>query len=288
METIDIAGTYHAQWGEGPLWWQNHLYYVDIENARVLALDPANDTEKSWDVGTSVGRVGTVVPRAQGGLVVAGDTGIHFLDPDTGNTTSITDPEPEKPDNRFNDGKCSPDGRFFAGSISLVKNTGDASLYRLDPDLSLHTAFDKVTNSNGIAWSLDGATCYYIDTPRQEVIAFDYHPETGQLENARTAFSTRHINASPDGMTIDSTGNLWIAFCHGACVICYDPTTGKQRHRVELPCLETTACAFGGTNLDELYVTTGIHSTHEEDDAGRLLRIRGLGVTGVPAHPFAG
>ncbi|MFK7911215.1 MAG: SMP-30/gluconolactonase/LRE family protein [Akkermansiaceae bacterium] len=288
METIELAGNYTAQWGEGPIWWQGQLLYVDIERHLVLQYDPSANEEKTWDVSGSVGRVGTVVPRAQGGLVVAGDTGLHFLDPATGTTTPITDPETDKPDNRFNDGKCSPDGRFFAGTISLVKNTGDATLYRLDPDLSLHTAYSGVTNSNGIAWSADGSTCYYIDTPRQEVIAFDYSPETGLLGNERVAFSTSHISASPDGMTIDSNGNLWIAFCHGACVICYDPATGKQLHRVELPCLETTACAFGGENLDELYVTTGIHKEQVEEDAGRLIRIKGLGVTGVPSNSFGG
>ena len=288
METIDLVGNYCAQWGEGPIWWKNNLIYVDIEKHLVLQLDPDSGVEKSWDVGDAVGRVGTVVPRVGGGLVVAGDTGLHFLDPQTGVTTAIVDPESEKPGNRFNDGKCSPDGRFFAGTISLVKNQGDAALYRLDSDLSLHTAFEGVTNSNGIVWSADAATCYYIDTPHQAVFAFDYSSDTGLLTNQRTAFSTSHINASPDGMSIDSAGNLWIAFCHGACVICYDPLTGRQLHRVELPCLETTACAFGGANLDELYVTTGVHATHEEEDAGRLIRIRGLGVTGVAAHAFAG
>ena len=89
-------------------------------------------------------------------------------------------------------------------------------------------------------------------------------------------------------MTIDSNDKLWIAFCHGACVICYDPETGKQLHRIDLPCLETTACAFGGKNLDELYVTTGIHSSVEEADAGRLFRVTGLGVSGVPSHSFRG
>ena len=288
MEIIDIAGNYCAQWGEGPLWWNNRLLYVDIEKHTVLQYDPQTNEELSWDVSSTVGRVGTVVPRSSGGLIIAGDTGLHTLDPTTGTTTQIADPEPDKSDNRFNDGKCSPDGRFFAGTISLVKNTGDATLYRLDSDLTLHTAFEGVTNSNGIIWSLDGATCYYIDTPRQEVIAFDYSADTGRLSHQRTAFSTSHINASPDGMTIDSNGNLWVAFCHGACVICYEPATGKQLHRVELPCLETTACAFGGENLDELYVTTGIHKDIEEEDAGRLLRIKGLGVTGVPASTFQG
>jgi len=288
METIDIVGDYVAQWGEGPIWWGGELWYVDIERGRVLRVDPETGVEKQWDVSSTVGRVGTVVPRASGGLLVAGDNGLHFLDPLTGKTTAVVDPEPEKTDNRFNDGKCSPDGRFFAGTISLVKKTGDAALYRLDADGSLHTAYSGVTNSNGIVWSADAATCYYIDTPRQQVLAFDYSSETGVLSALRVAFSTAHISASPDGMTIDSEGNLWVAFCHGACVICYEPATGKQLHRVELPCLETTACAFGGASLDELYVTTGVHASQVEEDAGRLLRIRGLGVTGVAAHSFAG
>lgn len=288
METIELAGNYVAQWGEGPIWWQGRLFYVDIERHLVLQYDPITNEDKNWDLSSSVGRVGTVVPRSRGGLVVAGDTGLHFHDTTTGTTTPITNPENDKPDNRFNDGKCSPDGRFFAGTISLVKNTGDATLYRLDPDLSLHTAYSGVTNSNGIAWSADNSTCYYIDTPRQEVIAFDYSPKTGSLGNERVAFSTSHISASPDGMTIDSNGNLWIAFCHGACVICFDPTTGKKLHLVELPCLETTACAFGGENLDELYVTTGIHKEQVEEDAGRLLRVKGLGAQGIPSNSFGG
>jgi len=291
METIDVVGDYVAQWGEGPIWWNDRLIYVDIERGKVLEVDPkvpGSVEEKIWDLSATVGRVGTVVPRVGGGLVVAGDTGLHFFDPVSGKTTPIADPEPEKSDNRFNDGKCSPDGRFFAGTISLVYNKGDAALYRMDSDLSLHTAFEGVTNSNGIVWSADGSTCYYIDTPRLKVLAFDYSVETGCLSGLRTAFSTSHINAVPDGMTMDSEDNLWVAFCHGACVICYDPSTGKQLHRVELPCLETTACAFGGPGLDELYVTTGIHSILEEEDAGRLLCIRGLGVQGVKAFPFAG
>ena len=106
METIELAGNYCAQWGEGPIWWQGQLLYVDIERHLVLQYDPSTNEEKTWDLSSSVGRVGTVVPRSRGGLVVAGDTGLHFLDTTTGTTTPITDPETDKPDNRFNDGKC--------------------------------------------------------------------------------------------------------------------------------------------------------------------------------------
>lgn len=283
MVSIEPIGNIRSQWGEGPVWWRGALYYVDIEGHRVHRFDPADGSEKSWDVGR---RVGTVVPRESGGLVIAGDHGLFFLDEESGHLTAIADPEPDKPDNRFNDGKCAPDGRFFAGTISLVKKTGDARLYRLDPDLTLHEAFGPVTNSNGIVWSADGKTVFYIDTPRREVLAFDY--EDGHLRNMRSAVSTAHLDSSPDGMTVDAEGNLWIAFCHGACVACFDPATGAELRRVELPCLETTACAFGGPDLADLYVTTGVHKSVAEEHAGRLFVVRGLGVRGVPANAFAG
>jgi sugar lactone lactonase YvrE len=284
MIRIEPISNIRSKWGEGPVWWQGALYFVDIEGHRVHCFDPADGAEMSWDVGQ---RVGTVVPRDSGGLVIAGDHGLHFLDPETGHLTAIADPEPDKPDNRFNDGKCSPDGRFFAGTISLVKKTGDARLYRLDPDLTLHEAFGPVTNSNGIAWSADGKTVYYIDTPRHEVLAFDYE-EDGHLRNLRSVISTAHLDASPDGMTLDADGNLWIAFCHGGCVACFSPLTGKELRRVALPCLETTACTFGGPGLADLYVTTGVHKSVVEEHAGRLFVIRGLGVAGLPANAFAG
>jgi len=283
MISIEVVGSVKSKWGEGPVWWGDSLYYVDIEGHKVHRFSPETGEEKSWDVGQ---RVGTVVPREGGGLVFAGDEGMFFLDEKTGDIVAIADPEPDKPDNRFNDGKCSPDGRFFAGTISLVKKEGDANLYRLDKDLTLHVAYGPVTNSNGIAWSADGGTVYYIDTPRKEVMAFDY--KDGILSNERVVVSTKHHEASPDGMAIDVNGNLWIAFCHGACVACFSPETGEEIRKIDLPCLETTACAFGGPDLEDLYVTTGIHKSEVEEDAGRLFRIRGLGVKGMPANAFAG
>ncbi len=284
MIRTEPVGTIRCQWGEGPVWWRDALYYVDIAGHLVHRYDPADGSEKSWNVGQ---RVGTVVPRANGGLVIAGDHGFAFLDEETGALTPIADPEPDLPDNRFNDGKCSPDGRFFAGTISLVRKTGGAKLYRLDPDLTIHEAYSPVTTSNGIAWSADGRICYYIDTPRREVLAFDYDGETGLLLNPRRVIDTGHIDASPDGMTLDADGNLWIAFCHGGCVSCFDPLAGNEIHRIALPCLETTACAFGGPDLSDLFVTTGIHKTARETHAGRLFVIRGLKMRGVPASAFA-
>lgn len=281
--TFEPVGNYRAQWGEGPIWTGDRLVYVDIEKHKVISFDPASGEEQSWDVGE---RVGTVVPRAEGGFVIAGDNGFSFLDPKTGEVTPIADPEPEKENNRFNDGKCAPDGHFFAGTISLVKKEGDADLYRLSPDLKVSHAYGPVTNSNGIVWSADGGTAYYIDTPKKEVLAFDY--ADGELTNPRRVVAMTHIDSSPDGMTIDNAGNLWIAFCHGACVICFDPESGYEVQKVDMPCLETTACAFGGPDMTDLYVTTGIHKSEVEEHAGRLFVIKGLGVSGYSGHSFAG
>ena len=278
---IEPTGAYRARWGEGPLWWNGELLYVDIEGRALIRFDPVTGKETVRSLGI---RVATVVPRDGGGWLIAGDGGIYFLDEFSGPLIPVANPEPDKHDNRFNDGKCSPDGRFFGGTISLAKRTGEARLYRLDHDLSMDVAFGPVTNSNGIVWSADGTTVYYIDTPRREVLAFDY--VNGALLHPRVAIDTRAVEGSPDGMAIDEGDRLWVAFCHGGCVVCFDPRHGREETRIHIPCVETTACAFGGPELDDLYITTGIHKALAEEHAGRLWVVRGLGVRGLVANTF--
>jgi len=282
MIQVEPVGTHISVWGEGPLWHQNRLLYVDIEAHKIIAFDPATGIEKIWDVGE---RVGTVVPRAQGGLVWAGDSGFHFLDEVSGQSTAIGDPEPDLPDNRFNDGKCDPSGRFWAGSICLKKRP-EAALYCLHADLRIEKKFSPVTNSNGLVWTRDGGTMYYIDTPSKKIRAFDFDPSTSAISNERVMWDTCEDASSPDGMTIDSEDRLWIAFCHGAKVICFDPTTRRVQQQIDFPCIETTACAFGGADLGDLYVTTGMNPGLEEPLAGRLFVCR-PGATGVLASAFA-
>lgn len=280
---IEVVGDYRAAWGEGPIWWNGALYYVDIEGHRVICTSEEGD-ETSWEVGQ---RVGTVVPRVGGGLAIAGDEGFLFLNLETGELTPKGDPESDKPDNRFNDGKCSPDGRFFAGTISLVKKTGDASLYRLDADGTITRVYSGVTNSNGIVWTADGGRMFYIDSPRRAVLTFRYAPDTGSMTEEEVAFSTEEIPGSPDGMALDVDGNLWIAFCHGSCVVCFDQS-GRRLRRIDFPCREVTAVAFGGPTLEDLYVTSGIPKENVEELAGRLFRVRGVGARGLKAQGFAG
>jgi sugar lactone lactonase YvrE len=281
----ELVGTHISQWGEGPLWHKDRLLYVDIEGHKIISFNPVTHDEKVWDVGE---RVGTVVAREAGGLVFAGDNGFSFLDEVTGAVTRIVDPEASITTNRFNDGKCDPGGRFWAGTMHLgPKRTPSGALYVLGADLKADKKFSDVTVSNGIVWTKDGHTMYYIDTPRRSVLAFDFDVATGAISHERVAFKTDAYSGSPDGMAIDSDDCLWVAFCHGSAVRCFEPRTGRQEAEIQVPCREVTACAFGGPELKDLYITTGIPGDDVEPCAGRLFVAR-AGVAGAASHTFAG
>src|SRR6185369_14529059 len=149
-------------------------------------------------------RVGTVVPRKSGGLMVALHHGFASLDPVTEKITFLTDPESHLPENRFNDGKCDPSGRFWAGTMALAFTKGAGSLYCLFPDLSAKKMAGGLTISNGLAWSLDQKTMYLIDSADATVWAFDYDSKTGVIENKRALIVFQKKDGSPDGMTMDS------------------------------------------------------------------------------------
>ncbi|MEO0510191.1 MAG: SMP-30/gluconolactonase/LRE family protein [Verrucomicrobiota bacterium] len=286
--TVQTIGSRQSNWGEGPIWWQNKLVYVDIEGHTLVELDPETGEETIYEIGE---RIGTVVPRASGSYLCAGDSGIYAFDLTTGEKTPLADPEADKrPDNRFNDGKCDPSGRFWAGTISLVKKTGDANCYCLENDGTLSLKIPEVTNSNGLCWNASADTMYYIDTPTRQIRAYDFDIATGDISNARVVVDTdaAGYDSSPDGMTIDAEDKIWVAFCHGGCVVRFDPTSGEKLQQVDIPAVETTACAFGGPKLDRLFVTTGVHKSKVEADAGKVFVIDGLDVQGVEAFAYKG
>ena len=236
-ETISIStvGSRVSKWGEGPIFWKDDLIYVDIEGHSLIRLNPETEVEQVWEMGE---RIGTVVPRESGGFTCAGDSGIYHFDPENGERKNLADPEAEKrPDNRFNDGKCDPSGRFWAGTISTVKKAGDANLYMLDKLGNLSLKVNRVTNSNGICWNADATLMYYIDTPTQEVLAYPFQSESGEIGEPKSIFHTgrENLEGSPDGMTIDNEGMLWVAMCHGGMVIRINPESGELLRKVELP-----------------------------------------------------
>lgn len=284
--SIQPVGSRVSKWGEGPIFSNNHLLYVDIEGHALVRLNPETGGEDTWEMGE---RIGTVVPIKEGSFLCAGDSGIYSYDPASGRKTNLADPEADKrPDNRFNDGKCDPSGRFWAGTISTVKKTGDANLYMFDLAGNLSLKVHNITNSNGICWNAEATVMYYIDTPTKKILAYPFENETGEIGEPSLVVDTGVAGweGSPDGMTIDAEGKLWVAMCHGGTVLRIDPLSGELLHQVDFPCVETTACAFGGPNLERLFVTTGLHKTLDEPDAGKVFVVDGLGVSGVPSFTY--
>lgn len=281
----------NATLGEGPSWYEPaaSVLWLDILSARLLFFDPKTGENRALQLEH---HVGSVVPARAGDLIAATQKGFVRVDPDTGTVSALTDPEADKPGNRFNDGKCDPKGRFWAGTMAYDETAGAGSLYVLDPDLQVRTAFGNVTISNGLAWSGDGKTLYYIDTPTRKVDAFDYDQESGNIENRRTVIQIPEGIGYPDGMTIDDEDRLWIAFWDGWGVRRWDPGTGKELAHVEVPAARTTACCFGGENLDQLYISsarTGLTDAElsRQPQAGGLFRVD-LGIRGRPTFPFLG
>jgi sugar lactone lactonase YvrE len=278
--------------GEGAYWDAdaNVLFWVDIMNSQVFVYDPAKDENRSYGVGE---HVGTVVPRRGGGAVVALKNSVATLDLETGTVEKKAYPAKEEPGNRFNDGKCDPSGRLWAGTMAYDEKEGAGNVYRIGADFSTQKVIENVTISNGLAWSFDKKTMYYIDTPTSRVDAFDYDDETGNISNRRTAIEVEKSLGYPDGMTIDEEGKLWIAHWEGSAVIRWDPETAKLLQKVSVPNVkQVTSCAFGGENLDVLYITTATEDMNEQQLeeqplAGSLFRAE-PGVRGVPLPKFAG
>jgi sugar lactone lactonase YvrE len=187
---------------------------------------------------------------------------------------------------RMNEGGCDPDGRFYCGSMAYDQQPGAASLYRLDADLTVHVVLDDVTVSNGLEWSPDGSHAYYNDTATHRISVFDYDPESG-LTGRRT-FTEIPDGGRPDGLTVDSEGGVWTAISNQGAVHRYTPD-GRLEEVVEVPARKVTACTFGGTQLNELFITTSREGLPDGEDplAGSLFRASPQ-VVGRPAREFSG
>lgn len=192
---------------------------------------------------------------------------------------------------RMNDAKCDPAGRLWGGTMTVERRQGACALYRLDPDGTVTTALDGVTLSNGLGWSPDGRTMYYIDTPLRTVDAFDFDVDTAMLTQRRTVVQVEDGAGNPDGLTVDADGCLWVALAHGSAVRRYTPA-GRLDAVVPMPVRKVTSCTFGGSGLDQLFVTTACAGLSEQDLvaeplAGAVLCCD-VGTPGLPADRFAG
>jgi len=266
---------------EGPHWdaAAGGVYWVDISAGRVHFLDGSGE-QRTWEAGQPVG---AVAGRAGGGLVLAVRDGFAALDLATGQTSALAGVEPDRPDNRMNDGACDRAGRFFAGTKAEDDAPGAGALYRLDPDHVVTLIVADVTISNGIGWSPDEQLMYYVDSPTRRVDVFDYDPAGGAIGGRRPFARLPSADAMPDGLAVDAEGGVWVALWGGSAVHRYD-AAGRLDQVVEVPHVNVTSCAFGGPGLDLLYVTAAAGPGAAE---GALYR-GPAGVAGLPAYPFRG
>ncbi len=290
VDGVRRVGTITAELGEGPVWdgATGSLVWVDILAGLVHRHAPSTGLTDTLEVGRPVGAVAL---RAGGGLVLATDDGFRFIE--AGGTTSrlVAPINADDPELRMNDGKCDPLGRFWAGTMRYDQRAGGGALYCLGSDATVTLEIKDVTISNGIDWSPDGRTMYFIDTPTQRVDAFDFDPAGGRISARRSLISIDPADGGPDGLTVDADGYVWVALWGGWSVRRYTPE-GRPEREIRLPAAHVTSLAFGGAHLDELFITTAWEGLATEQraaqpEAGGLFHCR-PGVRGRPARSFAG
>jgi sugar lactone lactonase YvrE len=289
MTPAEIALDAGDQLGEGPFWddLRGELLRVDISRGLVHGWNPS--TGRAWRRECD-GEVGAVLPRAGAdGLVLA--VGRRIILDEGQDVRVLARVEEDRPGNRFNDCKCDPSGRLWAGTMSGERAPREASLYRLAPGGEIEPVISDTTISNGLGWSPAGDRMYFIDSTTQRIDVFDYDAESGQIAGRRAFAEIDPSDGLPDGMTVDSEGGVWVCLFGGGAVRRYGEDGALEGH-VELPVTNPTSAVFGGPDLRTLYVTSARHRLSEEQLAaeplaGAVLALQ-PGVAGLPGNRFAG
>lgn len=286
--------------GEGPHWVGDTqtLLYVDIIDGSLhrWSAVTGKDEKHTFDTFCSL-----VVPCRKGGYLVGLGKSVCHFDWDTKKVTVLQTVD-EEVDTRINDGKCDVSGRLWFGTMTMRNSQGErelykASLYSLELDGSVRKHKEGITVSNGMAWSADNKTMFYIDSHPRKVFAYDFDISSGTMSNARIVIDffdeERQLAGFPDGMTIDTDGKIWVACFNGGTVIQFDPATGEEIKTVRLPVKRPTSCCFGGANFDELFITCSRYNLPEEELketplAGSVFRATNLGTRGSSAPIYEG
>jgi D-xylonolactonase len=271
--------------GEGPYWSvrQQALYWVDILGQTVFRLRPTDGSVATWQMPEMIG---WLIERANSDGFVAGmQRDIVFLGLEPLSITPIARPEPDLPGNRLNDAKADARGSIWAGTVPLSVDGQTGSLYRMDPNGRVTCRDRGYMVSNGPAMSPDGRYLYHNDSRLGFVYRFELDDDSA-LRN-RSVFLRFHPDqGAPDGMTVDSSGALWIALWGAACVSRYT-ADGHFDRTVKLPASQITNCTFGGAALDRMFVTSAAEGADGEALAGALFEIDPQ-VTGIAPSLFAG
>ena len=287
-ENVRCVVDCHNILGEVPMWdvAEQALYWVDIEGKLLQRLIPATGEVKRWDMPE---RISSFALRENGGLIVAFASGIAFLDLDSGDIEFIARPEAHLPGNRFNEGKCDRQGRFWAGAMDDNLTAHTAGLYRIDPDRRVHRMLSDIGISNCFIWSRENDRFWFTDSLDKTVYTFDYAHESGDISN-RQVF-TRTTDVVPDGGTMDEEGYVWIALWDGWRIARFAPD-GTLDREIPIPAQKPTSCMFGGPDLATLYITTASDGLSpdakaQQPLAGDLFALD-TGSKGMPEAAFKG
>lgn len=274
--------------GEGPTWdgANQRLMWVDIVGKTMSSYDFVMQQVHTWSFHEYVT---AVIPINKHEVVLAMHSGIYTFDLVTETLSPIANPMTD-PNIRFNDGKCDALGRLWAGTMDVRGDRNVGVLYSVTAEGRVEEKIAPVTISNGIAWNLENDQMYYIDTPTRKVAAYDFDLQTGKIAFRDNVIVIPEGEGSPDGMTIDEEGMLWIAHYGGWQVSRWNPDTGEQLATIRVPCSNVTSCTFGGKDLDELFITTarqGLDETVLKDQplAGGIFRVK-TKVRGLKANNY--
>ena len=281
--------------GESPVWHiaEQRLYWIDIQGKQIHRFDPATRTDESFELPEIVT---CIQLRAKGGLVLTLKKHFAFFNPDSNHLQKLASVEEDLPQNRFNDGKCDPQGRFWAGTMDVKDwKKPSGNLFRMDADRTVSKMQSQVICSNGSGWSPDGRTMYYTESFRYAIFAYDFDPASGTISNRRTFAeidaNDRNAGGFPDGMTVDAEGFVWSNQVGVGKIVRYDPQ-GNIERIVQMPVPRATDCTFGGKNLDTLYITSARETMtpaqlQQAPLSGSLFAID-AGVRGLPPTLFVG
>ncbi len=278
---VDVAFATSDRLGEGPVWHDGALHWVDILDGLIHRGDPVTGAVETVAAPTLIG---AAAPAASGGYVIACAEGFGTVIEGVLDVRSAFLPDGV----RMNDAKCDPFGQLWAGSNAMEFNAGAGALHVLRPDWSVETVLTGLTLPNGMGWSPDGATFYLIDTFAYELYAFEFGRAGPDVDRRRVLAQFDRAEGLPDGLCVDAQGDLWVARWGGRRIDRIGPD-GQRLGRIDIPAVQSSSCAFGGADLDVLYVTSARDGLDlgDSDPDGSVFAVTGLGVSGQPGTVFA-